>query len=64
MSKVNTAMQIVLVVAVILDAGVMDLPAVSIAALIWACLITVVVSGTQYVWIWSRKAIRSGWKSD
>ena len=64
MSKVNTAMQIVLVVAVILDAGVMDLPAVSIAALIWACLITVVISGTQYVWIWSRKAIRSGWKSD
>lgn len=64
MSKVNTAMQIVLVVAVILDAGVMDLPEISIVALIWACLITVVVSGTQYVWIWSRKAISRGWKSD
>lgn len=64
MSKVNTAMQIVLVVAAILDAGVMDLPEVSIAALIWACLITVVVSGTQYVWIWSRKAISSGRKPD
>lgn len=64
MSKVNTAMQILLVVAVILDAGVIDLPGILIATLIWACLITVVVSGTQYVWIWTRKAIASGWKQE
>ena len=64
MSKVNTALQILLVVAVILDAGVVDLPEVSIAALIWACLITVVVSGAQYVWIWSHKAIANGRKPE
>ncbi|QGU34003.1 CDP-alcohol phosphatidyltransferase family protein [Thermochromatium tepidum] len=63
-SKVNTAMQILLVVAVILDAGVVDLPEVLIGALIWACLITVVVSGVQYVWIWGRKAIAKGRKPD
>jgi cardiolipin synthase (CMP-forming) len=60
MSKVNTAMQIVLVVAVILDAGLMPLPERLIATLIWACLITVGVSGAQYVWIWSHKAITNG----
>ncbi|MTW21144.1 CDP-alcohol phosphatidyltransferase family protein [Allochromatium palmeri] len=60
MSKVNTAMQIVLVVAVILDAGLMALPEALIETLIWVCLATVVVSGAQYVWIWSRKAIANG----
>ena len=64
MSKVNTALQILLVVAVILDAGVVDLPDALIAALVWSCLLTVVVSGTQYVWIWSRKAIVNGRKPD
>jgi cardiolipin synthase (CMP-forming) len=64
MSKVNTAMQIVLVVVVILDAGLMPLPDGLIAALIWACLVTVVVSGAQYVWVWSRKAIVNGSKPD
>ena len=64
MSKVNTAIQILLIVAVILDAGVMDLPEVLIATLTWACLITVVVSGTQYVWVWGRKAIANRRKSD
>ena len=64
MSKINTALQIVLVVATILDAGLLSLPGWLIESLIWACLVTVMVSGAQYVWIWSRKAIRNGWKSD
>lgn len=64
MSKVNTALQIVLVVAAILDAGLMHLPDALIETLIWACLATVVVSGAQYVWIWSRKAIVNGRKPD
>ncbi|MGQ9660391.1 MAG: CDP-alcohol phosphatidyltransferase family protein [Thermochromatium sp.] len=63
MSKANTAVQILLVVAVILDAGGMELAQGLIDALIWACLFTVVVSGTQYVWIWGRQAIRRGWRS-
>jgi cardiolipin synthase len=35
-----------------------------IAALIWACLGTVLVSGAQYVWIWSRKALEKGFRDD
>lgn len=61
-SKLNTLLQILLVVLVTVDAGVLDLPDGLIEALIWACLVTVVASGTQYVWIWSRKAIEKGLK--
>ncbi|MBK1724719.1 CDP-alcohol phosphatidyltransferase family protein [Thiocystis violacea] len=63
-SKVNTAAQIVLVVAVLMDAGIYSLPASWIAALTWFCLMTIIVSGAQYVWIWGRKALRQGWKGD
>lgn len=64
MSKLNTAMQILLVVAVIMDAGIHDLPALLLRILIWACFATVVVSGLQYVWIWGRKAVRHGRAED
>lgn len=63
-SKLNTVLQILLVVSVITDAGPMSLPAWMIQMLIWACLATVIVSGTQYVWIWSHKAAEKGWKDD
>ena len=61
-SKLNTVLQILLVVLVITDAGPLSLPGWIIRVLIWACLTTVIVSGIQYVWIWSRKAVRKGWK--
>ena len=61
-SKLNTVLQILLVVLVITDAGSLSLPGWIIRVLIWACLTTVIVSGIQYVWIWSRKAARKGWK--
>jgi cardiolipin synthase len=63
-SKLNTVLQILLLVAVITDAGPLPLPQVLIAALVWGCLATVVVSGAQYVWIWSRKAAEKGWRED
>lgn len=63
-SKLNTVLQILLVVFVITDAGLMRLPDWIIPTLIWACLTTVIVSGSQYVWIWSRKAVEKGWKED
>jgi cardiolipin synthase len=63
-SKLNTLFQILLIVLVILDAGIMPLPNWLIKALIWACLATVIVSGAQYAWIWSRKAAEKGWKED
>lgn len=63
-SKLNTLLQLVLVVLVILDAGVQPLPRPLIEALIWSSLTTVVVSGVQYVWVWSRKARVQGWKEE
>ena len=64
MSKLNTLIQLVLVVLVIMDAGPIPLPAALIEVLIWACLMTVVVSGVQYVWVWGRKARLQGWKDE
>ena len=63
-SKLNTLVQIVLVVLVIMNAGPFPLPPQVIPVLIWACLATVVVSGLQYVLIWSRKAASKGWSGD
>ncbi|MBK1641257.1 CDP-alcohol phosphatidyltransferase [Chromatium okenii] len=63
-SKLNTLMQIVLVVAVIMNAGPVPLPASVLTALIWLNLTTVMISGVQYVWIWGRKAARHGFKAD
>jgi len=63
-SKLNTVLQILLVVSVITDAGPMPLPSGLMEALIWACLATVILSGGQYVWIWSHKAAEKGWKED
>jgi len=63
-SKLNTVLQILLVVSVITDAGPLPLPDGLIEALIWACLATVIISGGQYVWVWSHKAAEKGWKED
>lgn len=63
-SKLNTLLQIVLVVMVITDAGLFPLPNGLIETAIWACLVTVIVSGAQYVWIWGRKARTRGWRED
>ncbi len=63
-SKLNTVVQLVLVVLVITDAGPYPLPGPLIQTLIWACLATVIVSGVQYVWVWSRRASLQGWKDE
>lgn len=63
-SKLNTVVQLVLVVATIMHAGPLRLPQELIDTLVWACLLTVVVSGVEYVWIWSRKAFVHGWRRD
>lgn len=57
-SKLNTLLQISLIVVVVANAGPLPLPEWVIDTLIRACLATVVVSGIQYVWIWSRKAVQ------
>lgn len=56
-SKVNTFMQIVLVLSVIINAGVYDLPTLLLSVLIGIVLVTTVSSGIAYVWLWSRKTM-------
>ena len=60
-SKLNTVVQILLVVGAIMHEGPAPLPQWLIETLIWGCLGTVLVSGMQYVWIWSAKARAHGW---
>jgi cardiolipin synthase len=63
-SKVNTVLQILLVVLVMADAGPLPLPDWLVSLLVWACLASVLVSGAQYVWIWGLKARRKGFRDD
>lgn len=55
-SKVNTVAQILLVVLVLFNSGVVPLPAGLIEALIYLVLTTTVASGLGYVFIWCQKA--------
>ncbi len=61
-SKLNTLLEIILVLAVTLDAGPVPLPAGAISTLEWALVVTLLGSGGQYVWVWTRKALVKGWK--
>lgn len=56
-SKLNTLLQIVLVLAVVIDRGLFQLPPVLLESLIWSVLVTTVLSGLGYVVEWSRRAI-------
>lgn len=55
-SKFNTFAQIVLVFAVVLDKGLLPLPAMLVTGLIWLVYITTIASGINYVWVWTRLA--------
>ncbi len=61
-SKLNTLMQIVLVLLVVTDAGPYPLPPPLLQGLIWATGLTTLVSGGLYVWVWTNKARRKGWR--
>lgn len=63
-SKLNTLIQLLLVIAVITHAGPLPLPGWLITALTWTSLATIVVSGMQYVWQWSGKARAHGWRDE
>jgi cardiolipin synthase len=60
-SKLNTLIQLVLIVAVIMHAGPIPLPDALIGFLIWTCFLTVIVSGVEYVWVWTVRAKARGW---
>jgi len=56
LSKLNTFVQIILVLLVVWDKGAMPLPPGFLEGLIWLAFATTVVSGVGYVWVWSRRA--------
>lgn len=58
-SKLNTTVQIVLVVAVVASLGVVSLPAWLVSGLEYGVLITTVWSGVDYVWTWGLQAHRA-----
>jgi cardiolipin synthase len=56
-SKLNTALQFLVLAVVLGDAaGILGAGAV-LPALVWILLATIVASGAQYVWIWAHKAV-------
>jgi cardiolipin synthase len=46
----------VLVIAVVFDQALVALPALVISGLIWTTLATTLLSGFDYVWVWSKRA--------
>jgi len=58
-SKVNTAVQIVLVVVVVASLGLLSLPAWIVDALVYGVLVTTLWSGVDYVWTWGSQAYRA-----
>jgi cardiolipin synthase (CMP-forming) len=61
-SKLNTLLQLLLVILVIADAGPWPLPEDLIQGLEWVLLGTILASGLSYVYVWSRKAAAQGWR--
>lgn len=57
-SKLNTLLQIILVMALMFDQGVMPLPEPGLQLLMAAVATTVVLSGADYIWTWGVRALR------
>lgn len=57
MSKVNTVAQLVLGLAVVLSLAGLPLSADVLGAFVYVVLVTTLMSGVDYVWTWSRRAI-------
>jgi len=61
LSKINTLLEIVLVLAVLAVASGWALPAALILGLIWLVALLTIVSGADYIWIWAQRAYREKW---
>jgi len=59
LSKINTLLQILLVMVVMVDHSLTAVPVTLLDALVYGVLVTTVVSGAAYVWVWSRRAVRA-----
>lgn len=53
-SKLNTLVQLVLIVAVLADRGVAAIPSELLTVLMGAAMLTTVLSGAMYVYLWGR----------
>jgi len=58
-SKLNTVLQITLVLALVLSNGLYKLPEALLLGLVYGACLTTVLSGLDYVWTWGRKAYRA-----
>ncbi len=58
-SKLNTLLQILLVLLIVIHHGLMLMPAIIIDAMIWSVTATTILSGFAYVIEWSGRAIRA-----
>ena len=58
-SKINTALQFILVLSILAEAGGQHWLAPGLSPLIWLVLASTLASGSQYVWEWSRRARRN-----
>lgn len=56
-SKLNTLVQILLILAVVMNAGPFQLPEQLVQGLIWFTLCTTIASGGNYIWVWGRRAL-------
>jgi cardiolipin synthase len=63
-SKLNTCVQILLVLAILFDKGVIALPELVLTGLIGGVALTTVSSGGVYVWEWGRRALSKGKRVD
>lgn len=59
LSKMNTFFQIVYVLAVVFYHGEFAFTPWVIEALVYVVLLTTIVSGADYVWIWGRRALEA-----
>jgi len=57
-SKINTTLQILLVLVLVFSLGVIALPQWLLTSLVYAVCVTTVLSGFDYIWSWGRKAFR------
>jgi cardiolipin synthase len=60
MSKVNTFFQVLLVLLVVLGQGYLMLPPWLLQATMLLVLVTTLLSGADYIWVWSRRASDRG----
>jgi cardiolipin synthase len=62
-SKLNTVLQLLVIVLIIADAGpLIIVPGALIDLLLWVTLATTVASGAQYVWVWGSMARQRHWR--